>query len=96
LLPSFRKRRGPNESYRIPSLKSGNCNHRRYVPELIQLVRTGALCPSSILTQTVAFDSAIAAYRAFDRREPGWTKVELIPTTSGRAPVSHPVVTGHA
>lgn len=61
------------------TLKSGNCNHRRYVPELIQLVRTGAIRPSAILTQAVSFESALDAYRAFDRREPGWTKVELVP-----------------
>jgi threonine dehydrogenase-like Zn-dependent dehydrogenase len=61
------------------TLKSGNCNHRRYVPALIRLVRTGALRPSSILSQTIGFDDAIEAYRAFDRREPGWTKVELKP-----------------
>lgn len=59
------------------TLKMGNCNHRRYVPELMQMVRTGALRPSTILTQRAAFESAIEAYEAFDRREPGWTKVEL-------------------
>jgi threonine dehydrogenase-like Zn-dependent dehydrogenase len=49
------------------------------VPELIRLVRTGALRPSSILTQSVSLSGAVDAYRAFDRREPGWTKVKLQP-----------------
>ncbi len=59
------------------TLKSGNCNHRRYIPELLRLVRAGVIHPSMILTETATFAMAIDAYRAFDRREPGWTKVEL-------------------
>jgi len=59
------------------TLKAGNCNHRRYIPELLRLVRMGAFHPSAILTQRATFESALDAYRAFDRREPGWTKVEI-------------------
>ena len=61
----------------VLTLKSGNCNHRRDVPELVRLVRSGAVRPSAILTQHATFATAIDAYRAFDRREPGWTKVEI-------------------
>ncbi|MCW2787342.1 MAG: glutathione-dependent formaldehyde dehydrogenase [Marmoricola sp.] len=57
----------------------GNCNHRRYIPHLIDLVRTGAIDPSTVLTQDEAMTSAIDAYETFDRREPGWTKVILDP-----------------
>jgi threonine dehydrogenase-like Zn-dependent dehydrogenase len=64
------------------TLKMGNCNHRRYVPELIEMVQTHRIDPKSVLTQHEPFSSAIAAYEAFDRREPGWTKVELRPTQS--------------
>jgi len=59
------------------TLNMGNCNHRKYIPELLQLIRTHALSPSEILTNLSSLDAAIQAYRAFDRREPGWTKVEL-------------------
>ena len=59
------------------SVNMGNCNHRKYMPELLQMVRTHALSPSEILTNLTSFNGAIEAYRAFDRREPGWTKVEL-------------------
>lgn len=59
------------------TLKSGNCNHRRYVPELLRVVQSGVIHPSSILSQELAFSSAIDAYLALDRREPGWTKVAL-------------------
>jgi threonine dehydrogenase-like Zn-dependent dehydrogenase len=61
------------------TIKTGNCNHRRYVPELVEMVRSRAVDPTAILTQKSALASAIDAYKAFDRREEGWTKVELKP-----------------
>ena len=64
------------------TIKMGNCNHRRYVPRLVEMVRSGAIDPTAILTQKVDLPSAIEAYKAFDRREAGWTKVELKPNRS--------------
>jgi threonine dehydrogenase-like Zn-dependent dehydrogenase len=61
------------------SLRMGNCNHRRYAPHLIELVRTGAIDPTEILTQVEPLTKVIPAYEAFDKREPGWIKVELKP-----------------
>lgn len=61
------------------TVKMGNCNHRRFVPELIEMVRAGRVDPSAILTHTGPLVSAIDAYKAFDRRETGWTKVRLTP-----------------
>lgn len=61
------------------TLMMGNCNHRRYLPHLIELVRTGAMVPSKILTQREPMTSAIEAYKAFDKRQPGWIKVKLEP-----------------
>lgn len=61
------------------ALNMGNCPHRKYLPELIGLVRTRGFQPSKILTNRLAFDSVLDAYKAFDTREPGWTKVELKP-----------------
>ncbi len=61
------------------TLMMGNCNHRRYLPHLIELVRTGALAPAKILTQREPMTSAIEAYKAFDKRRPGWIKVKLEP-----------------
>ncbi len=55
----------------------GNCNHRALIPELIDLVATGGLDPSSVLEREEPITDAIEAYRVFDRREPGWTKVAL-------------------
>jgi threonine dehydrogenase-like Zn-dependent dehydrogenase len=61
------------------SLKSGNCNHRRYIPKLLDFVRTGRIDPAKILTNRVALEDAIDAYGSFDKREEGWIKVELLP-----------------
>ena len=63
------------------TLTMGNCNHRRYIPHLVELVRTGALDPAEILTQREPMTSVIDAYKAFDKREPGWIKVKLEPPT---------------
>jgi threonine dehydrogenase-like Zn-dependent dehydrogenase len=57
----------------------GNCNHRRYIPQLVEMVRSGVLVPSAVLTQVEPITSAIEAYKAFDKREPGWIKVKLEP-----------------
>jgi threonine dehydrogenase-like Zn-dependent dehydrogenase len=61
------------------TIKAGNCNHRRYVPHLVELVRRGMTDPLRILTKAEPLLSAIDAYRHFDRHEPGWLKVELLP-----------------
>ncbi len=60
----------------------GNCPHRRYIPELVELVRSGAFDPTLVLTQEEPAKYAIDAYKAFDRRMPGWVKVDLSPVTA--------------
>lgn len=61
------------------TLKMGNCNHRKYIPHLIELVRADMIDPLAVLTQIEPMDNAIEAYEAFDRRDAGWVKVELSP-----------------
>jgi len=61
------------------TLKMGNCNHRKYIPKLLELVRTGVVDPTTILSHVEPMGSAIDAYRNFDLRKPGWVKVELEP-----------------
>lgn len=61
------------------TINMGNCNHRKYAPKLVEMVRTGAVDPTAILTQVEPIAGAIEAYRAFDRRQAGWIKVELLP-----------------
>jgi len=61
------------------TIKAGSCNHLKYIPMLVDLVRTGRVDPATILTQKAPIISAIDAYRAFDERKEGWIKVELLP-----------------
>ncbi|HLI18709.1 MAG TPA: zinc-dependent alcohol dehydrogenase [Rhodanobacteraceae bacterium] len=60
------------------TLRVGNCNHRRYVPDLVNKVKSNVIDPRDVLTQREPFTSVIDAYKHFDRREPGWVKVELL------------------
>jgi threonine dehydrogenase-like Zn-dependent dehydrogenase len=59
------------------TLRMGNCNHRRYAPYLIELVRTKVIDPTQVLTRVAPLSGVIEAYKNFDRRESGWIKVEL-------------------
>ncbi len=61
------------------TLKMGNCNHRRYVPELVELVRSGAVRPANVISQIGDLAGAIDAYETFDQRADGWHKVALDP-----------------
>lgn len=61
------------------SLNMGNCNHRKYLPKLVELVQSGAVAPTDFISQRQPMESAADAFRTFERREPGWLKVELRP-----------------
>jgi threonine dehydrogenase-like Zn-dependent dehydrogenase len=63
------------------TVQAGNCNHRKYVPELVELVRSGAVRPSEVLTQVEDMTGAIDAYDQFDERQDGWRKVALDPAS---------------
>ncbi|WP_280293977.1 zinc-dependent alcohol dehydrogenase [Nocardia abscessus] len=56
------------------TLQGGNCNHRRYVPGLLQRVARGDIDPTRFITQRTEPASMIEAYEAFDRRDEGWLK----------------------
>ncbi|HWV92090.1 MAG TPA: zinc-dependent alcohol dehydrogenase [Burkholderiales bacterium] len=66
------------------TIKAGNTPHRKYIPELVDLVESGVVDPAEVLTQTEPLTDAIEAYKAFDLRQPGWVKVELKPTPKER------------
>lgn len=61
------------------TLNMGNCNHRKYIPTLVDMVRSGRVDPKQVLTQVEPLTSVLDAYKAFDTRQPGWVKVELLP-----------------
>jgi len=62
------------------TVQAGNCNHRRYLPKLVELTATGAIDLAPLLTQHEPLTDVIAAYEQFDRRDPGWLKVALAPS----------------
>ena len=64
------------------TVRMGTCNHRKYLPHRIDLVRSGIMHPEQFFTQKVPVASAIDAYRYFDRHEHGWLKVKLEPGTA--------------
>ncbi len=59
------------------TLKMGNCNHRKYIPHLVKMVRSGEVDPEGILTRQEPLTSVIEAYEKFDQRRNGWIKVAL-------------------
>ncbi len=61
------------------TLRAGNCNHRKYIPMLIQIVSAGSVKPERVITQEQPIVSAIDAYRTFADKKTGWLKVELRP-----------------
>ena len=64
------------------TLNMGNCHHRRYIPALVNLVRNQTIDPLKILTQIEPITGVIEAYKAFDKRQAGWIKVELKPQSA--------------
>lgn len=67
------------------TIHAGNCNHRKNLPRLIEMVRAGIFRPEQFFTQKSPLSSAIDAYRRFDRHEAGWLKVKLDPGVEHKA-----------
>lgn len=76
----------PEQAQRFPigmamnknlTIQLGNCNHRKYIPKLLQMVVAKQVDPLQILTQQEPMDNILEAYEAFDKRQSGWLKVEL-------------------
>lgn len=61
------------------TINMGSCNHRKYIPLLIEAIESGAAAPEQVITQVEPLESALDAYRAFEEHRPGWIKVELVP-----------------
>ncbi|MDL4915435.1 MAG: zinc-dependent alcohol dehydrogenase [Enterobacterales bacterium endosymbiont of Blomia tropicalis] len=61
------------------TMKMGNCNHHTIIPHLLELTRSGVIDPVDVLTKVEPMSNVVDAYKAFDKREPGWIKTELEP-----------------
>jgi threonine dehydrogenase-like Zn-dependent dehydrogenase len=60
----------------------GNCDHRKIIPIVLDLVRTGTVEPTQVLSHVEPITAALEAYSHFDRRDSGWIKVELRPKSA--------------
>src|SRR5204863_4954307 len=50
------------------TITMGNCNHRRYIPMLVELTRSGTVDPSALITEVTDARGAVDAYEQFDLR----------------------------
>ena len=61
------------------SIATGQANVKSYNRQLCTLISMGKAHPSKIVSHELALDEAPDAYKHFDAREKGWTKVLLKP-----------------
>lgn len=61
------------------TMGSGQCNVKAYNRRLMNLIHAGKAKPSFIVSHHLSLDKAPDAYKHFDAREDGWTKVILRP-----------------
>jgi len=61
------------------TIGTGSTQAKRYAFQLRDLIATGGARPGFIVSHNVPLDEAPDAYRMFDQREPGYTKVVLKP-----------------
>lgn len=62
------------------TIRMGNCNHRTYIPKLIDIVRSGEIDPTGFITRHQPLPSIMDAYKQFDTGQPGWLKVAVTPS----------------
>ena len=75
---------------------SGQCDVKRYNRRLRELIRTGSGTPSFIVSHELGLDEAPDAYKHFDARDNGWTKVVLHPGRTAEQRGDQPQVQGAA
>ncbi|KAA0024712.1 glutathione-independent formaldehyde dehydrogenase [Antrihabitans cavernicola] len=62
------------------TIGTGQANVKAYDRQLRELVHHGKATPSRLVSHNLGLDAAPDAYRHFDARDAGWTKVVLNPT----------------
>jgi threonine dehydrogenase-like Zn-dependent dehydrogenase len=60
-------------------INMGNGDHPRYIPKLLDMVKSGVVDPEEVLTQHEPLRDILAAYKEFELRSPGWLKVAVNP-----------------
>lgn len=64
------------------SMGSGQCNVKQYNRHLCQLIADGKAEPSFLVSHELPLGDAADAYKHFDARDKGWTKVVLKPAAT--------------
>ena len=73
---------GRHRLQRAPHLGSGQAPVKRYNRQLRDLIAAGKATPSWIVSHEISVDQAADAYKNFDARSEGWTKVLIKPGMS--------------
>jgi threonine dehydrogenase-like Zn-dependent dehydrogenase len=61
------------------TLNTGSCHHRRYIPQLLELVAAGLVKPSTVMNRFPGVYHADQAYHDHNWEEQGWTSITLEP-----------------
>jgi threonine dehydrogenase-like Zn-dependent dehydrogenase len=61
------------------TLRLGQCNVRRYMPHLLELIRSGVIDAKAIISHRLPLEEAPEAYRMFAQKRDNCRKVVLIP-----------------
>lgn len=60
------------------TIQMGNCPHRKYLPQLVEMVHTDQIDPLEVIpARHEPLTDVLQAYKEFDQRKSGWIKVEL-------------------
>lgn len=60
------------------TIQMGNCPHRKYLGQLVQMVYTNQIDPLAVIpARQEPLTDVLQAYKEFDLRKSGWIKVEL-------------------
>ena len=67
------------------TIRAAQCNVKRYMPHLLEHIRTGRIDPKAIISHRIPLEDAADAYRIFARKEDDCIKCVLIPPTARAA-----------
>src|SRR5258707_14104318 len=76
------------------SMGSGQANVKNYNRHLCSLIASGKAEPSFLVSHELSLDDAVDAYKHFDARDKGWTKVVLKPEAAGKPVEKRKAVSG--
>jgi threonine dehydrogenase-like Zn-dependent dehydrogenase len=63
-------------------MATGQCNVKAYNLRLMDLIHHDKANPSMIVSHEIPLDQAPEAYKHFDNRDEGWTKVIMRPKSA--------------